>query len=109
MTTITCSSALLAEFEKLTNEIEIVIDSPDIERAIEIADLRLDILTRLNDMIRDGNIDMSEISSISRELLLNELKIITQIEEKKAVVAGVLNQILSGNKAKDIYINISGR
>ena len=109
MTTIACSSALLAEFEKLTNEIEIVIDSPDIERAIEIADLRLDILTRLNDMIRDGNIDMSEISSISRELLLNELKIITQIEEKKAVVAGVLNQILSGNKAKDIYINISGR
>lgn len=109
MTTITCSSALLVEFEKLTNQIEIVIDSPDIERAIEIADLRLDILTRLNDMIRDGNIDMSEISSISRELLLNELKIITQIEEKKAVVAGVLNQILSGNKAKDIYINISGR
>ncbi len=109
MTTIACSSALLAEFKKLTNEIEIVIDSPDIERAIEIADLRLDILTRLNDMIRDGNIDMSEISSISRELLLNELKIITQIEEKKAVVAGVLNQILSGNRAKDIYINISGR
>ena len=109
MTTITCSSALLAEFEKLTNEIEIVIDSPDIERAIEIADLRLDILTRLNDMICDSNIDMSEISHISTELLLNELKIITLIEEKKAVVAGVLNQILSGNKAKDIYINISGR
>ena len=59
--------------------------------------------------VYDDNINMSEISSISRGLLLNELKIITQIEEKKAIVAGALNQILSGNKAKDIYINISGR
>lgn len=103
------NAELLAELKKLTKEIEILIASSgsDIEPILELADRRLALLARLQDIMRTAPDDAQLIRDSAKELLSGEQAMILQVQDQKEIVAGLLNQVLSGNKARELYGHVS--
>ena len=101
-------AALLAELNVLTRELETFIESSDADPIMTLVDRRLILLSQLQEIVQNDPQDRQLIHEAAKELLPRELAMIAQLQERKDVVVGLLNQILSGNKAREFYRHVSG-
>jgi triphosphoribosyl-dephospho-CoA synthetase len=98
---------LLVDLREQTLNLESIIASHDIERALELIDSRLLLLDKLHSLGQQNEQARSQIRIVAQEILPREQLMIAKLNDEKSAVSALLVQALSGNKANLLYQRFS--